>query len=74
MKMITVIPKFTKWDNVRVITSGKIVMVNKILVRNNNVGYRVIVEIKCFDSDSDFLDIQKYPITNILGPYFTHYS
>jgi SNF2 family DNA or RNA helicase len=60
MKMITVTPKFTKGDNVRVITSGKIGTVNEILVRNNNVGYRVTVEGKMISFQEKFLE----PFTN----------
>jgi SNF2 family DNA or RNA helicase len=60
MPMITVTPKFTKGDNVRVITSGKIGTVNEILVRNNNVGYRVTVEGKMISFQEKFLE----PFTN----------
>jgi predicted SPOUT superfamily RNA methylase MTH1 len=60
MEIITITPKFTKGDNVRVITSRKIGTVNEVLFRNNNVGYRVTVEGKMISFQEKFLE----PFTN----------
>jgi hypothetical protein len=60
LQMITVKPKFTNGDNIRVITSGKIGAVNEVLVRNNNIGYRVTVEGKMISFQEKFLE----PFTN----------
>jgi hypothetical protein len=57
MQMIKVTPWFTKGDNVRVIKSGKIGTVNEVLVRNNNVGYRVTVGGKMVSLQEKFLEL-----------------
>lgn len=54
--MTTITPKFAKGDNVRIVTSGKVGTVNDVLVRNNNVGYRVTIEGKMVSFQEKFLE------------------
>jgi superfamily II DNA or RNA helicase len=49
-------PKFEKGDNVRIISSGKVGTVNKVLVRQNNIGYQVTVDGKTTTYQEKYLD------------------
>jgi superfamily II DNA or RNA helicase len=54
--MISVTPKFSKGDNIRIIASGKIGTVNEVLPRSNSVGYRVTIEGKTVTYPEKFLE------------------
>jgi hypothetical protein len=36
--------RFNRGDNVRIISSGKIGTINEVLIRSDNIGYRVTVD------------------------------
>jgi SNF2 family DNA or RNA helicase len=54
--MQTVAPKFAKGDNVRVVTTGKVGTVNDVLIRNNNVGYKITIDGKVLTYQEKFLE------------------
>lgn len=41
---MSLVPRFEKGDNVCIISSGKIGTINKVLMRENNIGYQVTVD------------------------------
>lgn len=41
---MTLIPKYEKGDNVRIISTGKIGTINQVMVRSDSIGYRVTVD------------------------------
>jgi superfamily II DNA or RNA helicase len=49
-------PKFQKGDNVRIISSGKIGTVNDVLLRQNNIGYRVTFDGKTTTYQEKYLE------------------
>ncbi|MHB1042634.1 MAG: DEAD/DEAH box helicase [Eubacteriales bacterium] len=49
-------PKFQKGDNVRIISSGKIGTVNEVLLRQNNIGYKVTVNGKTTAYQEKYLE------------------
>jgi superfamily II DNA or RNA helicase len=49
-------PKFSKGDNVRIISSGKIGTINDVLVRETNIGYRVTVDGKTTAYQEKYLE------------------
>ncbi|HAG10718.1 MAG TPA: DNA/RNA helicase, superfamily II [Desulfotomaculum sp.] len=49
-------PRFQKGDNVRIISSSKIGTVNEILIRQNNIGYRVTVNGKTTTYQEKYLE------------------
>jgi SNF2 family DNA or RNA helicase len=54
--MISLTPMFTKGDNVRVITSGKIGTVNDVLTGRNSIGYKVTIEGRMLTFPEKFLE------------------
>lgn len=41
---MSLVPRFGKGDNVRIVSSGKVGTINKVLLRENNIGYQVTVD------------------------------
>lgn len=56
MQMNSGTPGFSIGDNVRVITSGKIGTVNKVIDRNNTIGYQVTINGKTITYQEKFLE------------------
>lgn len=54
---MSLVPKFAKGENVRVISSGKIGTINEILLRESSIGYRVTVDGRVSAYQEKFLEL-----------------